>query len=76
MTIELEKTSEHEDGSASFIFTMSYDEMIQFAQIGMKQSLMDIVEPEPNDYFEEVVALRAELYTLRAELNKIKANSF
>jgi|APGre2960657468_1045069.scaffolds.fasta_scaffold175361_1 hypothetical protein len=73
MTIELEKTSEHEDGSASFIFTMSYDEMIQFAQIGMKQSLMDaardIVEPEPNDYFEEVVALRA-------ELNKIKANSF
>jgi hypothetical protein len=73
MTIELEKTSEHEDGSASFIFTMSYDEMIQFAQIGMKQSLMDaardIVEPEPNDYFEEVVALRA-------ELSKIKANSF
>jgi hypothetical protein len=73
MTIELEKTSEHEDGSASFIFTMSYDEMIQFAQIGMKQSLMDaardIVEPEPNDYFEEVLALRA-------ELNKIKANSF
>jgi hypothetical protein len=74
MTIELEKTSEHEDGSASFIFTMSYDEMIQFAQIGMKQSLMDaardIVEPEPKpDYYEEVLALRD-------ELSKIKANSF
>jgi hypothetical protein len=74
MTIELEKTSEHEDGSASFIFTMSYDEMIQFAQIGMKQSLMDaardIDEPEPKpDYYEEVLALRD-------ELSKIKANSF
>ena len=74
MTIELEKTSEHEDGSASFIFTMSYDEMIQFAQIGMKQSLMDaardIVEPEPKpDYYEEVLALRS-------QLAKFKENSF
>jgi hypothetical protein len=74
MTIKIENTVEREDGSASFIFTMSYDEMIQFAQIGMKQSLMDaardIVEPEPKpDYFEEVLALRD-------ELSKIKANSF
>jgi hypothetical protein len=74
MTIKIEKTSEREDGSASFIFTMSYDEMIQFAQIGMKQSLMDaardIVEPEPKpDYFEEVLALRKQTANL-------KANSF
>lgn len=41
MTIELESTSEREDGGAAFTFVMSYDEMMQFAQIGMKQCLMD-----------------------------------
>ena len=75
MTIELEKTSEHEDGGATFTFTMSHDEMVEFAQIGMKQCLIDaarrFVEPETStpDYFEEVLALRA-------ELSKLKANSF
>ena len=75
MTIELEKTSEHEDGSASFTFTMSHDEMVEFAQIGMKQCLIDAArqtadpEPSASDYYEEVLALRA-------ELSKLKANSF
>ena len=41
MTIEFENISEREDGSAAFTFVMSYDEMMQFAQIGMKQCLMD-----------------------------------
>ena len=75
MTIEIENTVDHEDGGATFTFTMSHDEMVEFAQIGMKQCLIDaardIVEPEPStpDYFEEVLALRA-------ELSKLKANSF
>ena len=75
MTIELEKTSEHEDGSASFTFTMSHDEMVEFAQIGMKQCLIDAArqtaDPEPSapDYYEEVLALRA-------ELSKLKGSSF
>ena len=75
MTIELEKTSEHEDGSASFTFTMSHDEMVEFAQIGMKQCLIDAArqtaDPEPSapDYYEEVLALRK-------QIAKLKGSSF
>lgn len=81
MTVELEKTTDHEDGSATFTFTMSHDEMIQFAQIGLKQALMlaakHIVEPEPigsfpfepePDYYEEVLALRAKLGKVMRDL--------
>lgn len=67
MTIEIENTVDHEDGGATFTFTMSHDEMVEFAQIGMKQCLIDAAR-EP-DYYEEVLALRA-------ELSKLKANSF
>ena len=75
MTIKLERTNEREDGGAAFTFAMSYDEMMKFAQIGMKQCLIDaardLVEPEPSapDYYEEVLALRA-------ELSKLKGSSF
>jgi len=74
MTIEIENTVDHEDGGATFTFTMSHDEMVEFAQIGMKQCLIDaardIVEPEPKpDYYEEVLALRS-------QLAKFKENSF
>jgi hypothetical protein len=75
MTIKIENTVDHEDGGATFTFTMSHDEMVEFAQIGMKQSLIDaardIVEPEPSapDYYEEVLALRKQTANL-------KANSF
>ena len=78
MTIELEKTSEHEDGSASFTFTMSHDEMVEFAQIGMKQCLIDAArqtetaDPEPSapDYYEEVVL------ALRKQIAELKVSSF
>ena len=91
MTVELEKTTDHEDGSATFTFTMSHDEMIQFAQIGLKQALMlaakHIVEPEPigsfpfepepigSFPFEPEPDYYEEVLALRAKLAKVKRDS-
>ena len=70
MTIELEKISEHEDGSATFTFTMSHDEMVEFAQIGLKQCLIDAARQTADPYYYE------EVLALRAELSKLKGSSF